>query len=243
MSTGGASALLAARQVRAKVLRLASHLLEADLDDLELADGAVTVRGNPTRRLGFAQLAAQATLAHNLPPDMTPGLDATVAFDPPQTVYAYATNACEVEVDPATGAVRLLQYVAVDDSGTLVNPMIVDGQLHGGIAQSIGGALLEELRYDEHGQLLTASLMDYLAPTACEVPWIEVAHQESPSPHIPGGFKGAGEAGTVAVPAAIANAVQDALRPTGAAANALPLTPERVLALAQHTPSRRPPAP
>jgi carbon-monoxide dehydrogenase large subunit len=235
-TTGGGSALLAARQMRAKLLALAGHLLEADPHDLDIVDGQVAVRGDSTRRLDLATVAFEGAIAQNIPPGMAPGLEAFVTFDPPQTAYSYAANACEVEVDPETGAVTLLQYAAADDCGTMVNPMLVDGQLVGAITQSIGGALYEDLHYDENGQLLTTSLMDYLVPTACETPTVQTAHMVTPSPFIPGGFKGIGEGGTIAAPAAIANAVMDALRPEGAAANALPLTPERVLDLVRHSP-------
>ncbi|HLH26762.1 MAG TPA: xanthine dehydrogenase family protein molybdopterin-binding subunit [Chloroflexota bacterium] len=239
MTTGGSAALLAARQVRDKLLQVAAHQLEVAPSDVALAEGHVAVRGSPTRRLGLAEVALAAALAHRLPPGLAPGLEASATFDPAGSAYSYATHACEVEVDPETGGIRLLQYVAVDDCGTVVNPMLVDGQLVGAIAQSIGGALYEELRYDEHGQLLTASLLDYLIPTAREVPAVRTAHLHTPSPHTSGGFKGVGEAGTIPVPAAIANAVMDALRPEGAAANALPLTPERVLDLVQRSPFAR----
>jgi carbon-monoxide dehydrogenase large subunit len=242
-TTGGGSALLAARQLREKILALAGHLLEAAPDDLDIADGQIAVRGDSTRRLDLAALAFEATIAQKLPPGMEPGLEVLATFDPPQTVYSYAANACEVEVDPETGAVTLLQYVAADDCGTMVNPMLVDGQLVGAIAQGIGGTLYEDLHYDENGQLQTTSLMDYMVPTACEIPDVRTAHMVTPSPYIPGGFKGIGEGGTIAVPAAITNAVMDALRPEGAAANTLPLTPERVLELVQRSPfigSRRP---
>jgi carbon-monoxide dehydrogenase large subunit len=242
-TTGGASALLAARRLREKVLALVGHLPEADPQDLDIAEGQIAGRGDSTRRLDLAALAFEATIAQKLPPGLEPGLEAFVTFDPPQPVYSYAANACEVEVDPGTGAVTLLQYVAVDDCGTMVNPVLVDGQLVGGIAQGIGGALYEDLHYDHNGQLLTTSLMDYLVPTACEVPAVRTAHMITPSAHIPGGFKGVGEGGTIAVLAAIANAVMDALRPEGAAANALPLTPERVLDLVQRSPFIRPKRP
>jgi carbon-monoxide dehydrogenase large subunit len=242
-TTGGASALLAARQLREKILALAGHLLEAAPTDLDLVDGQIAVRGDSTRRLDLATVAYEAAIAQNIPPGMAPGLEAFVTFDPPQTAYSYAANACEVEVDPDTGAVTLLHYVAADDCGTMVNPMLVDGQLVGAITQSIGGALYEDLHYDENGQLLTTSLMDYLVPTACETPAVRTAHMVTPSPFIPGGFKGIGEGGTIAAPACIANAVMDALRPEGAAANTLPLTPERVLDLVRHSPFVHPQAP
>jgi carbon-monoxide dehydrogenase large subunit len=224
---------LAARQVREKLLRLAGHLLEADPADLTLGEGAVAVRGSPDRRLSIAEVARQAFLAANLPPDLEPELQARATFDLPQAIYAYGVNACEVEVDRDSGELRVLRYVVVDDCGTVVNPMIVDGQVLGGLAQGFGGTLLEELRYDPSGQLLTGSLLDYLVPTACDLPAVHLEHLETPSPLTPGGFKGVGEAGTVAVPAAVANALLDALELSDLAELALPLTPERVLALAQ----------
>jgi carbon-monoxide dehydrogenase large subunit len=154
-------------------------------------------------------------------------------FEPPTVTYANAVHAAVVEVDVATGEVRLLQYVVVHDCGRVINPMVIDGQIHGGVAQGIGGALQEELVYDEHGQLLTASLLDYLLPTAEQVPPFALGHHESPSPRNPLGLKGLGEGGAISPPAAIANAVEDALRPFAVEVRATPLTPERVLALIQ----------
>jgi carbon-monoxide dehydrogenase large subunit len=142
--------------------------------------------------------------------------------------FAAAVHAAQVELDPLTGAVRVLRYVVVEDCGRVVNPMIVDGQVQGGVAQGIGGALFEQLRYDEGGTLVTTSLMDYLLPTAAEVPPIDVLHVESPSPQVPGGFKGMGEGGAVNAPAAVVAAVNDALRPFGIVANHTPITPEWV---------------
>jgi carbon-monoxide dehydrogenase large subunit len=142
--------------------------------------------------------------------------------------FASAVHAAHVELDPVTGAVRLLRYVVVEDCGRVVNPMIVDGQVQGGVAQGIGGALLEHLVYDEDGTLVTTSLMDYLLPTAAEVPPIDVLHLESPAPDVPGGFKGMGEGGAVVAPATVVSAVNDALAPLGIVANHTPLTPEWV---------------
>jgi aerobic carbon-monoxide dehydrogenase large subunit len=158
-------------------------------------------------------------------------LEATRYFEPPTVTYANAVHAAVVDVDVDTGAVRVVQYVVVHDCGRVINPLIVAGQIVGGVAQGIGGALLEELRYDENGQLLTASLMDYLLPTIEEMPAFALGHVESPSPRNPLGLKGLGEGGAISPPAAIANAVEDALRPFGVEVTATPLTPERVLAL------------
>jgi carbon-monoxide dehydrogenase large subunit len=158
-------------------------------------------------------------------------LEATRYFEPPTVTYANAVHAAVVDVDTETGEVRLGTYVVVHDCGRVINPLIVEGQIVGGVAQGIGGALLEELRYDENGQLLTASLMDYLLPTSEEMPTFALGHVESPSPRNPLGLKGLGEGGAISPPAAIANAVEDALRPFGVAVTATPLTPERVRAL------------
>jgi carbon-monoxide dehydrogenase large subunit len=158
-------------------------------------------------------------------------LEATRYFEPPTVTYANAVHAAVVDVDVETGVVRLLHYVVVHDCGRVINPLIVDGQVVGGVAQGIGAALLEELRYDTSGQLLTASLMDYLVPTSEELPPFTLGHVESPSPRNPLGFKGLGEGGAISPPAAIANAVEDALAPFGVEVTTTPLTPERVRAL------------
>jgi carbon-monoxide dehydrogenase large subunit len=228
---GGASLLLAAAQVRDKLTRLAAHRLEADPADLELADGQARVRGAPARHLPIRDLARALHLAHDLPPDLAPGLEAHAVYDPPAFTTANAVHAVVVEVLPATGEVRLLRYAVVNDCGVLLNPTIVEGQVHGGVAQGIGGALLEELVYDEGGQLQTTSLLDYLMPTAGEMPPISIEHLQSPSPFTPGGMKGMGEGGCIGALAAIANAVADALGPAGAHLNALPLRPELLLRL------------
>ena len=147
----------------------------------------------------------------------------------PLSTHANATHLATVEVDIETGQIKILRYIVVEDCGTIINPMVVDGQIQGGVAQGIGTALYEQLVYDENGQLLTGTLMDYLAPTATEVPRVEIGHIESPSPYTPKGIKGVGEGGAIAPPAAIANAVADALGPFGVRVNEVPLTPERVL--------------
>jgi aerobic carbon-monoxide dehydrogenase large subunit len=226
----GGATILAARELREKILSLGADMLEARPDDLMLADRAVVLRGSPSRRVAIADVARRALHEpHLLPAGMEPGLDVTRRFMPPEPgSFSSAVHAAHVEIDPDTGAVRLLRYVVVEDCGTVVNPMIVDGQVQGGVAQGIGGALLEQLVYDENGTLVTTSLMDYLLPTAAELPPIDVLHLESPSPEVPGGFKGMGEGGAVNAPAAVVGAVNDALAPLGIAANHTPLTPEWV---------------
>ncbi len=187
----------------------------------------------PGRAVSFAQLAATvrdavAMAAPGRPPLV---LHAARDYEPPTFAYASAVHAAVVEVDIATGAVKLLRYAVAHDAGRLVNPLLADGQVCGGVAHGIGNALLEELRYDASGQLLTASLSDYLLPTSVDIPPIALAHRESPTPRNPLGVKGLGEGGAIGPPAAIANAVEDALRPFGVVVSAVPLTPEAVLAL------------
>jgi 2-furoyl-CoA dehydrogenase large subunit len=232
----------AARRVRDKLLRLAAHRLEADVADLELRDGAVRVRGVPARALTLGELARTAYAdVLGLPPGEEPGLEARHAHAnplarpvdaarrvPSQLVFANAAHCCLVEVDPATGGVRILAYVVVHDCGRELNPLIVEGMVHGSTAHGIGAALLEEFRYDAGGQLLTSTFMDYLKPTALDVPAIDVGRLEHPSPVTPLGAKGVGEGGAIPGPAAVANAVEDALASHGVTVRALPLTPERV---------------
>jgi aerobic carbon-monoxide dehydrogenase large subunit len=227
----GGATILASRDVRDKVLRLAAEMLEASVDDLELADGEVTVRGAPGRGVSFREVARRAAFEPDqLADGEEPGLESTRRFVPPDPgTFSSSAHAAHVELDPETGAVRVLRYVVAEDCGTIVNPMIVDGQVQGGVAQGIGGALYEHLVYDEAGNLVSGSLMDYLVPTACELPPVEVRHLESPTPFVPGGFKGMGEGGAVNSPAAIVSAVNDALRPFGVVANHTPITPEWVL--------------
>ncbi len=227
----GGATILAARDLREKICELAADMLEARPDDLELADGFVALRGSPSKRVPIADVAGRALHEpHLLPDGVEPGLESTRRFMPPEPgSFASALHGAHVELMPDTGEVRVLGYWVVEDCGTMVNPMIVDGQVQGGVAQGIGGALFEHLVYDEQGLLLTSSLMDYLLPTAVEIPTMQVLHQESPSPFVPGGFKGMGEGGAVNAPAAIVAAVNDALRQSDVRANHTPLTPEWVL--------------
>jgi len=220
----------AARKVRAKILRVAAGLLEAAEDDLVLARGAVHVRGVPDRRVTFRDAARAAVPG---PPGMEPGLQAAHVFEAPKMTYPYGTHAVMVEVDGETGVVAILKYAIAYDVGRAVNPMIVDGQLVGALAQGIGGALFEELLYDEEGQLLTTTFMDYLIPTAMEMPASTAVRilEETPTPLNPLGVKGAGEGGSSGCGGAIANAVADALAPLGVSITALPLSPSRLSAL------------
>jgi carbon-monoxide dehydrogenase large subunit len=224
------AAAMAARKVRDKLLKVAAATLEAAEEDLVLADGAVHVRGLPDRRATFRELARAAVPG---PPGMEPGLYATDFFQAPKMTYPYGTHAAVVEVDPDTGEVRILKYAIAYDIGKAVNPMIVDGQMIGALAQGIGGALYEELVYDEQGQLLTTTFMDYLVPTAMEMPETTAVRilEETPTPLNPLGVKGAGEGGSSGCGGALANAVADALAPLGIPITALPLTPDRLSAL------------
>src|SRR5881296_4487629 len=227
----GTSAAQAAAEVRDKALAVAASHLEAARADLVLDDGRVSVRGAPGRGLTLAEVAALASAPRPgsaLPSGMAPGLEAAAYVSVPQSTYSSGAHAAVVEVDAETGAVRILRYVAVDDCGTIINPMIVEGQVHGGIAHGIGNALLEEIVHDAAGQLVTGTLMEYALPRAADVPALEVHHVVTPSPLNPLGVKGAGEGGTLPAPAAIANAVADALRPLGVAITEMPLTRERL---------------
>ena len=230
MPIGGSATLLAARALRDRIRRVAAALLEAHEGDVELADGAVHVRGSPARALALGPLARTVWFRSNELPGLEPSLEATVHYtNPGAWTFTNGAHLAVVELDTETGRVAVRKYVAVDDCGKLVNPALVDGQVRGGVAQGIGGALWEHCVYDERGQLLTTTLMDYAVPSAADLPPIEVHHLETPAPSIAGGYKGAGESGTAGAPAAILNAVNDALVPFGAMLAEQPITPERVL--------------
>jgi 2-furoyl-CoA dehydrogenase large subunit len=232
----------AARRVRDKLLRIAAHRLEVAVEDLELAGGEARVRGVPDRGLALRELARTAYAdVLGLPPGEEPGLEARHVYQNPlaepmgagrrvrsQLVFSNAAHCALVEVDPRTGHVRLLRHVVVHDCGRELNPLIVEGMVRGSTVHGMGAALLEEFRYDGDGQLLTASFMDYLKPTALDVPDIDVDRLESPSPFTALGSKGVGEGGAIPGPAAVANAVEDALAPFGVTVRSLPITPERV---------------
>jgi len=227
----GTSAAQATAEVRAKALAVAASQLEAAPEDLVLEDGRIGVRGTPGRGLTLAEVATIASTprpGYAMPAGMDPGLEATAYVPVAQSTYSSGAHAAVVEVDPETGLITILRYVAVDDCGTVINPMIVEGQVHGGIAHGIGNAFLEEVVYDGAGQLMTGTLMEYALPRAGDVPSLEVHHVVTPSPLNPLGVKGAGEGGTLPAPAAIANAVADALRPLGVEVTEMPLTRERL---------------
>jgi carbon-monoxide dehydrogenase large subunit len=227
-AVGGTALYMSLQKVKEKAKRIAAHLLEAAPEDIELEGGKFRVRGSPDRAKGFGDVSLAAYLAHDLPEGMEPGLEATAFFNPSNFVFPFGAHVCVVEVDVETGETRIVRYVAVDDFGNVMNPMIVDGQLHGGIAQGVGQALYEFAAYDENGQLLTASLMDYVVPKADQLPMYDTARTVTPSPVNPLGVKGAGEAGTIGSTPAVANAVMDALAPFGITHIDLPLTPARV---------------
>jgi aerobic carbon-monoxide dehydrogenase large subunit len=227
----GGAGTLAAQAVREKVLNAASHLLEASASDLIAEDGRVTVAGTD-RSVTFREVArvvyAESTM---LPPDARGDLAATKTYDPVFGTTTSATHVAALEIDPETYEVRVDRFAVAEDCGRVVNPLIVDGQVHGGVAQGVGAALYEEIVYDEQGQITTASFVDYLVPSACEILPMQVVHLESASPTTLGGFRGMGEGGTIGAPAAIANALADALSPLGIEISELPVTPERLFRL------------
>ncbi|MGE0627304.1 MAG: xanthine dehydrogenase family protein molybdopterin-binding subunit [Hyphomicrobiaceae bacterium] len=234
----GGAARIAAREVRSKVMRAAAHLLEADTDALTAEDGRIGIPGS-NRSVSFKEVARAVYLEMSrLPPELREELSATGSYDPVFGTTSSATHIATVEIDAETGEVRLERYVVAEDCGRLVNPMIVDGQVHGGVAQGIGAALYEEVVYDEHGQCLTGSLADYVLPGPGEVPAIAVFHLETEAPTI-GGFRGMGEGGTIGAPAAVANAIADALSPLDIIISELPATPVRVFELIKDAKAKR----
>jgi carbon-monoxide dehydrogenase large subunit len=235
MVVSGGALVLAARRVREKIARIAGHLLEAAPEDLTIERGAIAVRGAPGRHVTVAEVArlAYRPAGGTLPPGVDPALEATQYYDPPPATFSNGTHLALVEVDPETGQVEILRHVVVEDCGKMVNPMIVDGQTHGAVAQGIGSALYEHFAYDENGQPLTTSFMDYLIPGTMEVPPMDVIHVETPPAVSVSGFKGMAEGGTIGSTAAVANAVADALGPMGVEVRDLPVTPDRILRLLQ----------
>ena len=227
----------AARDVRAKILRLAAELLECAEEDLELVNGEVRVRGVPQRAIRLGELARRANpLRGAVRPGTQPGLESTNYFGPERGATASGAHAMIVEVDPETLLVTVLKYVVVHDCGRVINPLILEAQVQGGVAQGLGNAFYEHLLYDENGQLLNASLMDYLLPTSLDVPPMEIGHQETPSPLNPLGVKGAGEAGAIPVGPLFAQAVEDALAVAGLEILEIPLSPRRLWELVRAAP-------
>ncbi|HEX5635000.1 MAG TPA: molybdopterin cofactor-binding domain-containing protein, partial [Gemmatimonadales bacterium] len=229
----GSAVKIAAQRVKEKAKKLAAHLLEANEADLEWDGTQFKVKGTPGAGKSFAELALMANVAWNMPAGLEPGLEASAFFDPTNFVYPFGTHVCTVEVDVETGRVKILRYIAVDDCGPHINPVIVQGQIHGGVVQGIGEAMQEIALYDQEGQLLTGTLMDYAFPKATQVPHVETACTVTPSPVNPLGVKGCGEAGTIASAAAVVNAVLDALQPFGIDNIDKPVTPARVWAAIQ----------
>jgi carbon-monoxide dehydrogenase large subunit len=227
-AVGGAALILATRKVKEKAKQIAAHLLEAAVEDMDYADGKFFVKGAPDKAKTIQDIALMANVSWNMPPGVEAGLEASMFYDPPNFTYPFGAHLAVVEIDRETGQVDVTRYVAVDDCGPQINPMIVEGQVHGGVVQGIGQALFEEAVYDEFGQLVTGSLLDYALPRADRLPDIEVLSTVTPSPHHPLGLKGIGEAGTIASTATVYNAVLDALAPLGVKTLQMPMTAERV---------------
>jgi aerobic carbon-monoxide dehydrogenase large subunit len=229
LSVGGEAVARAARKVQDKAKRICAALLEAAPEDIEVADGKFQVRGSPDKSMTMAEISGAAHIPPNeLPADFEPGLEENAFYDPENFVFPFGAHACVVEVDAETGKVEVVKYTAVDDCGTAINPMLIEGQVHGGIVHAIGQALYEQVVYDEEGQLVTGTFVDYALPTAAELPGFETARTETPSPTNSLGVKGVGEAGTIAATPAVAAAVLDALRPLGVRDLDMPFTPVRV---------------
>lgn len=225
---GGGAVALAARRVLQKAAKIAAALLEAREEDLAYEAGRFYVKGTPEKGVSFAEVAAAAYTADKLPPGLEPGLEATVFYDPENFTFPYGTHVCVAEIDRDTGAVKILKYLAVDDAGIIVNPMLAEGQVHGGVAQGLAQALYEFMTYDSSGAPLAQGFNDYMIPTSREIPWIESHFVQTPSPHNPIGVKGIGETGTIASTPCVVNAVLDALSQLGVDHVDMPLTPSRI---------------
>jgi len=232
----GAAAALVARKVRDKARIIASGMLEVSVADLEWQKGSFHVTGDPTKSVTIQDIAMRAHGAGDLPEGIEGGLDAQICYNPENLTYPNGAYICVVDIDPGTAAVKVRRFIAVDDCGTRINPMIIEGQVHGGLTDGVGMALMEMIAFDEDGNCLGGSLMDYLIPTALEVPDWETGFTVTPSPHHPIGAKGIGESATVGSPPAIVNAVVDALKPYGVRHADMPLTPSRVWAAMQGNP-------
>jgi carbon-monoxide dehydrogenase large subunit len=225
---GGIALFQACQKVVEKAKPIAAHMLECDPADLEFTGGQFRVRGNPDGGRSLADCALAVFAAHDLPDGIEPSIDADATYDPVNFSFPHGTHLCAVEVDTQTGRVAIRRYVAVDDIGKVVNPVIVEGQVHGGIVQGIAQALFEEAVYDSGGNLLSGTFVDYTLPTAADLPEMVTDRTETPAPDHPLGTKGVGEAGTIASTPAVVNAVVDALRPYGVTDVQMPCTPERV---------------
>jgi aerobic carbon-monoxide dehydrogenase large subunit len=228
IAIGGSAVDRAADKIVAKGRQIAAHLLEAAPGDIDFADGSFAVAGTD-RRISFNEVAQAAYAAHNLPPDVEPGLQDTAVYDPPNFAFSNGAHVCEIEIDPDTGRIEIAGFWCVDDIGTVINPMIVEGQIHGGLAQGIGQAMLEHCVYDDGGQPVSASFMDYAIARADDLPeFVSETDESQPCTHNPLGAKGCGEAGSIGSPAALVGAALDALGHLGVDDLEMPLTPERV---------------
>jgi len=227
-AVGGTAIYNALQKVKEKLRKIAGHVLQADPEKILFADGRLFVKGHATKSRKFAEIVAEAYVARNLPAGLEPGLEATNFFEPSNFTFPFGAHVAVVEVDGETGDIRFLRYLAVDDCGTVVNPLLVDGQIHGGIVQGLGQAVMEEAVFDENGQLITGELTDYAIPRAWDVPWMETKRMVTRSPVNPLGIKGVGEAGTIGATPAIVNAVVDALAPLGVRHIDMPLKRERL---------------
>jgi carbon-monoxide dehydrogenase large subunit len=228
LAVGGEAVARTAVKVQDKAKRIVAHLLEAAPEDIDVADGRFSVRGSPDKGMTLAEISGAAYIPENLPEGMEPGLEETTFYDPANFVYPFGAHACIVDVDSETGKVDVVRYVAVDDCGPAINPNLIEGQVHGGITHGIGQALFERIHYDEEGQLVTGTFVDYALPSAADLPSYETDRTETPSPVNSLGVKGVGEAGTIASSPAVLNAVIDALRPLGVGFMNMPLSPMRV---------------
>jgi len=228
LAVGGESIARATAKVVDKAKRIVAHQLEAAPEDIELAEGKFAVKGSPDKAMTIAEIAGAAYIPENLPEGMEPGLEETMFYDPENFVFPFGAHACIVDVDAETGKVDIVRYVSVDDCGPAINPRLIDGQIHGGIVHAIGQALYERIHYDDDGQLVTGTFVDYALPSAADVPSFETDRTETPSPVNSLGVKGVGEAGTIAASPAIVNAVIDALRPLGVDYIDMPLSPQAV---------------
>lgn len=226
---GAGAVQRAALEVRAKMLRIAAHLLDVKPEGLDVVDGVIRQSDDPSVQISVASVATEANFGHRMPPGDLPGLEATAYFDPTGSAFAYGTAAAIVEANPRTGEFGIERFLLVHDCGTQVNPMLVEGQVHGGIAQALGAAMFEELVYNpDTGQLVNGTMLDYFVPSAADLPTFELDHTEVPSPVTTYGVRGIGESGTIPPGAAVANAICDALSPFGVEINRLPLTPESI---------------
>jgi carbon-monoxide dehydrogenase large subunit len=228
LAVGGTAIYKSIEKVKLKAKKIAAHMLEAAEADIVFEDGKAFVKGSPESGKTIQEIALQASVAYDLPEGVEPFLDETTYYDPPNCTFPFGTHICVVEIDRDTGHVTPVKYVAVDDVGHVLNPLIVDGQLHGGIVQGLAQALYEGAHYDDDGQLITGTLSEYAVPRASYLPWMELGSTVTPSPTNPMGVKGAGEAGTIGSTPAVANAVIDALSHLGVRHLDMPITPEKV---------------